>query len=74
MIEEKVMISVLNEKQFAKVVNLSYAKVKQMRQRGLITHSRVGRRILYKYPDHVDLFLKSYQQVAGIEVAVQDSV
>lgn len=64
MMEEKVMISVLNEKQFAKVVNLSYAKVKQMRQRGLITHSRVGRRVLYKYPDHVEMFLNRYERVA----------
>lgn len=64
--EEKKITSAISERQFAAAVNLSYAKVKQMRQRGLITHSRVGRRILYKFPDHVELFLSNYEQAACI--------
>lgn len=62
MTEEKVMTRVLNEREFARAVNLSYAMVKKMRQQGLITHSRVGRRVLYKYPEHVELFLSRHEQ------------
>lgn len=54
-------LKAMNERQFAKAVNLSYGKVKQMRQRGLIRHCRVGRRVLYK-AEHVGIFLSQFEQ------------
>ena len=55
---------VLNEKQFAEAVGLSYQKVKQMRQRGTVNHLRIGRRILYRFPEHVELFLNRFEQIS----------
>jgi predicted transcriptional regulator len=59
---EMIITHTLNEKQFAKAVGLSYAKVKQMRQQGFIKHSKVGRRILYKFPEHIEMFLSNFEQ------------
>lgn len=59
---EKSITRVLNEKQFAQTVGLSYAKIKQMRRQGFIKHSKVGRRILYKFPEHVEMFLSNFEQ------------
>jgi hypothetical protein len=53
---------VLNERQFSIVVGLSYANVKQMRQKGYVKHLRIGRRVLYLYPEHVEAFLSRYEQ------------
>ncbi|MDT7542783.1 MAG: hypothetical protein QOE33_2687 [Acidobacteriota bacterium] len=54
-------LKAMNERQFAKAVNLSYGKVKQMRQRGQIKHCRVGRRVIYK-PEHIGMFLNEFEQ------------
>ncbi len=59
---EKIITRVLNEKQFAEAVGLSYAKVKQMRQSGDIKCLRVGRRVLYRFPEHVERFLQEHEQ------------
>lgn len=59
---EKSMKRVINEKQFSMIVGLSYANVKQMRRQGRIKHLRVGRRVLYLYPEHVEVFLSCYEQ------------
>jgi predicted transcriptional regulator len=60
----QIITHVLNEKQFAKAVGLSYAKVKQMRQRGDIKCVRVGRRVLYRCPEHVEAFLNKFEIVS----------
>jgi hypothetical protein len=60
---EKSIKRVLNERQFSTIVGLSYANVKQMRRKGYIKHLRVGRRVLYLYPEHVEIFLIKYEQV-----------
>jgi hypothetical protein len=60
---EKIITRVLNEKQFADAVGLSYAKVKQMRQHGGVKYLRVGRRVLYRFPEHVESFLNKYEQL-----------
>jgi hypothetical protein len=55
---------VLNERAFAETVGLSYAKIKQMRQRGQIKgYCRVGRRVIYRNPEHVTMFLKQFEQL-----------
>lgn len=59
---ETVLARVLNEKQFAKTVGLSYQKVKQMRQKGEVKYLRVGRRVLYRVPEHVELFLRRFER------------
>jgi hypothetical protein len=56
-------LRVLNEKQFAEAVGLSYQKVKQMRQKGTVNHLRIGRRVLYRYPEHIESFLSRFEQV-----------
>ena len=61
--DEKIITRTLNEKQFAKTVGLSYAKVKQLRQRGDIKCLRVGRRVLYRFPEHIELFLNRFEEV-----------
>lgn len=61
---ERVIRRVLNERQFSAVVGLSYAKVKQMRRNGGVRHLRVGRRVLYLFPEHVEMFLGKYEQTA----------
>jgi len=54
---------VLNEREFSRVVGLSYAKIKSLRQQGIIKcFCRVGRRVIYKYPEHVNIFLKQFEQ------------
>jgi hypothetical protein len=64
--ENKIISRVLNERAFAQTVGLSYAKVKQLRQRGIIKYfCRVGRRILYKNPEHVTQFLEQFAR-AGV--------
>ncbi len=61
--ENKTNSRVLNERAFARTVGLSYAKVKQLRQRGIIKcFCRVGRRILYRNPEHVTQFLEQFEQ------------
>jgi hypothetical protein len=59
---ETIITRVLNEKQFAEAVGLSYAKVKQMRQSGDIKCLRVGRRVLYRFPEHIELFLNKFEE------------
>jgi len=62
--EEITTTRVLNEKQFARTVGLSYQKVKQMRQNGEVKCLRIGRRVLYRNPEHVELFLSRFEQVS----------
>jgi hypothetical protein len=61
---ERVNRRVLNEMQFSAVVGLSYAKVKQMRRNGEVRHLRVGRRVLYLFPEHVEAFLVTFERTA----------
>lgn len=58
-------IRAINEKQFAKIVGLSYGYVKTLRRKGKITCVRSGRAIRYCYPEHVELFLKAREQKAA---------
>jgi hypothetical protein len=54
---------VLNERAFAQTVGLSYQLIKKMRQQGLIkNYCRVGRRVLYKSPEHVEAFLSQFEK------------
>jgi len=63
--ENKINSRVLNERAFAHAVGLSYAKVKQLRQRGIIKgYCRIGRRIIYRNPEHVTQFLDQFEQGA----------
>lgn len=63
--ENKTNNQVLNERAFAQTVGLSYAKVKQLRQRGIIkSYCRIGRRIIYRNPEHVTQFLEQFEQGA----------
>jgi hypothetical protein len=57
-------IRVLNERAFAQAVGLSYAKIKKMRRGGSVLHLRIGRRVLYKFPEHVEAFLSQYEKAA----------
>lgn len=59
---EKSIKRVLNEKQFSMIIGLSYANVKKMRRAGHIKHLRVGRRVLYLYPEHIEVFLSCHEQ------------
>lgn len=49
----------IGEKRFVEICGLSYGYVKALRRQGAIKHLRVGRKILYLYPEHVDDFLKA---------------
>jgi len=61
--EVKIMkIQAINEKQFAEAVGLSYGYVKLLRRKGEIKCLRVGRKVLYRYPDHVEIFLREREQ------------
>jgi hypothetical protein len=63
--ENKNNSRVLNERAFAQAVGLSYAKIKQMRQHGQIKgFCRVGRRVIYRNPEHVTQFLEQFEQRA----------
>jgi hypothetical protein len=62
--ENKTNNRVLNERAFAETVGLSYQLIKKMRQEGKIRYCRVGRRVLYKYPEHVEAFLSQYEKAA----------
>jgi excisionase family DNA binding protein len=55
----------ITEKQFAEVVGLSYGYVKKLRRKGEIKCLRVGRKILYRYPGHVERFLREREQQAA---------
>ena len=59
---EKLMRRAINERVFAAAVGLSYQKVKQMRQNGEVKHLRIGRRVLYYYPEHVEVFLANFER------------
>lgn len=52
----------VTERQFASIVGYSYGFIKTLRQKGLISHVRVGRSIRYRYPEHVEQFLKTREQ------------
>jgi predicted transcriptional regulator len=59
---------VLNERAFADVVGVSYALIKKLRQQGVIKgYCRVGRRILYKSPEHVESFLRQFEQYSKVD-------
>jgi predicted DNA-binding transcriptional regulator AlpA len=63
--EKKTNSRVLNEREFAQAVGLSYAKIKKMRQSGLFNgYCQVGRRILYRDPQHVEAFLSQFEKLA----------
>jgi hypothetical protein len=59
---EKIVRRAIDERVFAATVGLSYQKVKQMRQNGEVKHLRVGRRVLYLYPEHLDAFLAKFER------------
>lgn len=64
--ENKTNIRVLNEREFAQAVGLSYAKVKQLRHSGQLKgYCRVGRRVLYRNPEHVEAFLSQFEKAAA---------
>ncbi len=54
----------IDEKQFAETVGLSYGYVKLRRRKGEIKCLRVGRKVLYRYPDHVERFFREREQQA----------
>jgi hypothetical protein len=60
--ENKTSSRVLSERAFAETVGLSYQQIKKMRQEGKIRYCRVGRRVLYKYPEHVEAFLSEHEK------------
>jgi hypothetical protein len=63
--ENKTNSRVLNEREFAQAVGLSYAKIKKMRLLGLFKgYCRVGRRIIYRNPQHVEAFLSQFERAA----------
>ena len=62
--ENRKIYRVLNERAFAETVGLSYQLIKKMRQEGKIRFCRVGRRVLYKYPEHVEAFLSQHEKAA----------
>jgi hypothetical protein len=63
--ENKTNIQSLNEREFAKVVGISYSLLKKLRQRGIVKgYCRVGRRVLYVSPDHVEAFFRLFEKAA----------
>jgi hypothetical protein len=58
-------IETINERQFAKVVGLSYGFVKTLRQKRQIPCLRIGRAVRYKYPEHVEQFLNKREHKAA---------
>jgi hypothetical protein len=57
-------VETVTEKQFASIVGFSYGYIKTLRQKRQIPCVRVGRAIRYKYPEHVERFLKEREQGA----------
>ena len=55
---------VLNEREFAQAIGISYSLLKKLRQQGTVKFCRVGRRVLYKNPEHVEAFLSQYEKAA----------
>lgn len=53
----------VTERQFAKIVGFSYGYIKSLRQKGQISHVKVGRAIRYRYPEHVNLFLNQRERM-----------
>jgi DNA-binding Xre family transcriptional regulator len=52
----------IKEREFARLVGLSLANLQRLRKRGEVAHLRVGRRILYLVPEHLEMFIKRYNQ------------
>ena len=57
-------IETITEKQFAQIVGLSYGYIKTLRQKKQIPCVKIGRAIRYRYPEHVEQFLKQREQRA----------
>lgn len=55
----------VTERQFASIVGFSYGYIKTLRQKKQISYVRVGRAVRYKYPEHVEQFLKEREQKIG---------
>jgi hypothetical protein len=51
----------IKEREFARLVGLSLANLQRRRQRGEIEHLRVGRRIIYLIPEHLEAFIKAHE-------------
>lgn len=63
--ENRTNIQALNEREFAKAVGVSYAFVKKLRQQGIFKgYCRVGRRIVYESPKHVEAFFRLFEKAA----------
>ena len=61
--DNKIRSRVLNERQFAEAVGVSYAFIKRLRRQGSFKgFCRVGRRVLYKNPEHVEAFLNQFEK------------
>ncbi len=56
----------IKEREFARLVGLSLANLQPLRKRGEVAHLRVGRRVLYVVPDHLDRFIKQFNQPATV--------
>jgi predicted DNA-binding transcriptional regulator AlpA len=63
--ENRNNIRVLNERQFAQAVGISYSLLKKLRQQGTFKgFCRVGRRIIYRDPEHVEAFLRQFDKAS----------
>lgn len=63
--DNKTNIQALNEREFAQAVGISYSLLKKLRQQGIVKgYCRVGRRIVYVSPDHVEAFFRLFEKAA----------
>jgi hypothetical protein len=63
--ENKTSIQALNEREFAQAVGISYSLLKKLRQQGIVKgYCRVGRRIVYESPKHVEAFFRLFEKAA----------
>jgi hypothetical protein len=58
---EKIETRTIKEREFARLVGLSLANLQRRRQQGEIEHLRVGRRIIYLIPEHLEAFIKAHE-------------
>ncbi len=55
-------IKTITQKQFCALVGISQGTAIAMRKAGKLAHCRVGRRVLYIYPRHVEEFLTQVER------------
>ena len=51
----------MTEGEFAKAVGLCRVTIWRLRQKGLVPHYKIGRRILFR-KEHIEQFLKTYEK------------